>query len=67
VDKLRMSNQPIDYCLDDGANHSGIIMRQSQYVNQWLMNKALGTPIGITCPLTKVPSSLECDGNIPND
>jgi pimeloyl-ACP methyl ester carboxylesterase len=67
VDKLRMSNQPIDYCLDDGANHSGIIMRQSQYVNQWLMNKALGTPIGITCPITEVPSSLECDGNIPND
>jgi hypothetical protein len=67
IDKLRMSKNPLEFCIDPDANHGGSVLNQSEYVNQWLFNKATGSEISVSCPSDVVPADLECDSFLPND
>jgi pimeloyl-ACP methyl ester carboxylesterase len=67
VDKLRESDNPLEFCIDPEANHGGSVLRQSEYVNQWLFNKATGSEISVSCPSSEVPADLECDAFLPNE
>lgn len=67
VDKLAKGSNPIEFCIDPDANHSGVVLRQSAYVNEWLANRTLGTPITAACPQETAPKDLACDPFLPND
>jgi pimeloyl-ACP methyl ester carboxylesterase len=67
VDKLRESDNPLEFCIDPEANHGGSVLTQSEYVNQWLFNKATGSKITTSCPTNEVPADLECDAFLPNE
>jgi hypothetical protein len=67
LDKLAESDTTPELCFDPEANHGGIVLRQSKYVNQWLFHKARGTAINETCPSTELPSDVRCDPFLPND
>jgi hypothetical protein len=67
VDKLEQGDNPLEFCVDPEANHSGIVLRQSAYVNEWLAHRTLGTPFAAECPETTAPKGLACDPFLPND
>ncbi len=67
VDKLKLGDNPISYCIDPNANHGGSVLTQSGFVNEWLASKAFGTKITAKCPASAPPKSLECDPLLPND
>jgi alpha-beta hydrolase superfamily lysophospholipase len=67
VDKLRESDNPLEFCIDPEANHGGSVLTQSEYVNQWLFNKAIGSEVTAKCPSSEIPPDLECDPFITND
>jgi hypothetical protein len=67
IDKIRKSANPIDFCIDPDAGHAGIVLTQSDYVNEWLANKATGAAITTSCPSNEEPAGLACDPLLPND
>ncbi len=66
VEKVRASGNPLDVCVDPDANHGGSALRQSDYVRQWIENKAFGREITLRCPMTSDPADA-CDPLLPND
>jgi hypothetical protein len=66
VEKLSMSDNELEFCIDPGANHGGIVLTQSDYVNQWLASKVSDAEVTLECPSSKPPSDA-CDGLLPND
>jgi hypothetical protein len=66
VEKLRMSDNELDFCIDPDANHGGIVLTQSDYVNQWLASKVSGAEVTLECPSRKPPAD-GCDLLLPND
>jgi alpha-beta hydrolase superfamily lysophospholipase len=66
VEKLRLSDNELDFCIDPDANHAGVVLTQSDYVNQWLASKVSGAEVTLECPSSKPPSEA-CDLLLPND
>jgi hypothetical protein len=66
VEKLEQSGNSLEFCIDPDANHTGIVLRQSEYVNQWLLGKALGSAPAGKCPSTTPPPDA-CDPLNVND
>lgn len=66
VEKLQMSENELEFCIDPQANHGGIVLTQSDYVNQWLASKASGAEATLECPSSKPPADA-CDPLLPND
>lgn len=66
VEKLQMSENELDFCIDPDANHGGIVLTQSDYVNQWLASKVSGEDVTLECPSNEPPSDA-CDALLPND
>jgi hypothetical protein len=66
VEKLEMGENELDFCIDPAANHGGIVLTQSQFVNEWLANKASGAAMTTACPSTTPPDD-SCDALNPND
>ena len=66
VEKLEMSDNELTFCIDPEANHGGIVLTQSDYVNQWLGSRVSGDEVTLECPSTAVPKD-GCDGLLPND
>jgi hypothetical protein len=67
VDKLEQGKSPLEFCINPDANHGGIVLLQSDYVNQWLFHKIDGSKITATCPSHEVPADFKCDDFLPND
>jgi len=67
VDKLCMGTNSIEFCIDPNADHSGIVMAQSDYVNEWLASKSNGSAVTSSCPSDEEPADLACDPLLPND
>lgn len=66
VEKLQQGESSLDFCIDPDANHSGIILNQSDYVNQWLTSKVTGAEVTLECPSATAPKD-GCDPLLPND
>jgi hypothetical protein len=66
VEKPQMSDNELEFCVDPEANHSGIVLTQSDYVNQWLAAKVSGDAVTLECPSTTPPAD-GCDFLLPND
>jgi alpha-beta hydrolase superfamily lysophospholipase len=66
VEKLEQSGNSLEFCIDPEANHTGVVLRQSEYVNQWLLGKALGSAPEGKCPSTTPPPDA-CDPLNVND
>ena len=66
VEKLMQGASPLEFCIDPEANHGGVVLRQSSYVNDWLASKAGGAAPTSSCP-SDVPPADACDSLLPND
>lgn len=66
VEKLEQSDNPLTFCIDPEANHGGVVLTQSDYVNQWLASQASGAEVTLKCPSSRPPAD-DCDPLLPND
>jgi hypothetical protein len=60
VDAIQKSTNPLEFCIDPEAEHAGVVLSQSRYVNQWIAAKALGTKIEAECPKKELPDLGGC-------
>jgi hypothetical protein len=66
VGQLQQSDNELTFCIDPEANHGGVVLTQSGYVNQWLASKVSGAEVALECPSTSVPK-VGCDTLLPNE
>lgn len=66
VEKLQESDNELTFCIDPTANHSGVVLTQSDYVNQWLAAQVSGDAVTLECP-SATPPAEGCDFLLPND
>jgi pimeloyl-ACP methyl ester carboxylesterase len=76
VDKLKEGRSTeqfakVEYCVHGNAGHSGSVLLESDYVNDWIKSKGFGTPAPAAnakaCPQTTWDSSVTCDSLVAND
>jgi hypothetical protein len=66
VEQLQRSENELTFCIDPEANHGGVVLTQSEYVNQWLASRVSGAEVTLECPSTQVPKD-GCDPLLPNE
>ena len=76
VEKLKQGRSAeqfskIEYCVNPAAGHGGSVLLESDYVNDWVKAKGLGTAAPAAnpkaCPQTTWDAAKACDSLLPND
>lgn len=51
LDRLKTDGVPLTTCLDEAADHSGVVVDEADYVTDWIASKTLGAPAPAACAL----------------
>ncbi|HEX7665014.1 MAG TPA: hypothetical protein VF407_10900, partial [Polyangiaceae bacterium] len=73
LDRLKSDGVQLTACLDEAADHSGVVVDEADYVTDWIASQTLGAPAPAKCALDESAltgddgGAVTCATPPPND
>ncbi|MEO8798873.1 MAG: hypothetical protein ABI551_13375, partial [Polyangiaceae bacterium] len=73
LDRLKADGVPLTTCLDEAADHTGVVVDEADYVTDWIASKTMGAPAPAPCALDQSAltgadgGAVTCATPPPND